>query len=99
MTVFIFVMAPPSSQFKAGDIALARFLGYPLWPIRIIETVKTATGSTKYRVFCYGSQDQQLIIDGQLIDYESNKEEASKRITKGVKKSVQRTLFLSGNLS
>ena len=82
-------MAPTSNQFKTGDIALALYVGYPLWPIRIIETVKTATGSTKYRVFCYGSQDQQLIVKGQLVDYESNKEEASKRITKGVKKTFE----------
>ena len=82
-------MVPSSNQVKAGGIALARFAGYPLWPVRIIETVKTATGSTKYRVFCYGSHDQQLIIDGQLVDYESNKEEASKRITKGVKKAFE----------
>ena len=89
VTLFIFVMVPSSNQFKEGDIALARFAAYPLWPVRIIETVKTATGSTKYRVFCYGSQDHQLIVEGQLVDYESNKEEASRKITKGVKKAFK----------
>ena len=32
------------SSWKIGDVAVAKFHGYPLWPVKIIGEVKQASG-------------------------------------------------------
>ena len=39
------------ANIKVGDLFLAKFAGYPLWPIRILEVLTTNTGDCKFAVF------------------------------------------------
>ena len=41
------------ANVKIGDLFLAKFAGYPIWPVRILEVMKTNTGDSKFVVFCY----------------------------------------------
>ena len=64
--------------YKSGELAFAKFAGYPLWPVRIIDSMKIISGGWKYLVYCYGSQDQQTVAEISLLNFESNKNEALK---------------------
>ena len=82
----IFKMSPNVPvNTKLGDLFLARFAGYLLWPVRILESVPTSKGPKMYHVFCYGKKnDRQLVTSEQLVSYKDNVTEASAKKTRGV---------------
>ena len=73
------------ANVKIGDLFLAKFAGYPLWPIRILEIMKTNTRDNKFVVFCYGKKhDRQVLSVASLLSFDGNEKEASTKKTKGV---------------
>ena len=73
------------ANVKIGDLFLAKFAGYPLWPVRILEVMKTNTGDNKFVVFCYDKKhDRQVPSVVSLLSFDGNEKEASTKKTKGV---------------
>ena len=73
------------ANIKIGDLFLAEFTGYPLWPVRILEVRTTNTRDCKFVVFCYGKKhDRHLLSVANLLTFNDNEKEASTKKTKGV---------------
>jgi len=73
-------------KFTVHMLALARFRGYPEWPVRIVEVIdpkgSEKTRNYKYLVFCYGTHNTQLVNESQILDFECNKAKAMKNSKK-----------------
>ena len=85
------------AKFSIHDLALAKFRGFPDWPVCIIEVLdpKTANSKSKvfkYLVFCYVSHDTQFVLESQLMQFEANKAKAMKSTSKGCKGEQLRIL-------
>ena len=70
-------------MFTIGDLALAKFINYPLWPVRILGRNSTRNGLS-YLVFCYGTHDKQTVSEDCLVSYAENINEAKRSKTKRV---------------
>lgn len=70
-------------MFSIGDLALAKFINYPLWPVRILGRNSTRNGLS-YLVFCYGTHDKQTVSEDCLVSYAENINEAKRSKTKRV---------------
>ena len=77
------------SKFKKGDLALAKFRNYPLWPVRIVDVNTQSEKASKFLVFCYGSHDLQTVLEVNLVLYAEKSKEASHKTERSVNKAFQ----------
>ena len=64
------------SSWKIGYVAVAKFQGYPLWPVKIIGEVEQASGPSKFSVFCYGLHDFKTVSTHSFHDVKLKRTEA-----------------------
>ena len=60
------------TNVKIGDLFLAKLAGYPLWPVRILEVMKTNIRDNRIVVFHYGKKntkkhDRQILSVASLL--------------------------------
>lgn len=77
------------TSFKQFDLALAKFAGYPLWPVRILKITKNDGKRTNYLIFCYGDHNEQIVSENNLVSYKDNIQEASTKTAKNVKHAFE----------
>ena len=70
-----------SAFYNLGQITIAKFQGYPLWPVKIIGEVKQASGPAKFIVFCYGSHDFQTVSTQSLHGVKVKRTDALQKAT------------------
>ncbi|XP_065575516.1 PC4 and SFRS1-interacting protein-like [Artemia franciscana] len=72
------------ANVQTGDLFLAKFKGYPLWPVRILEVIKTNSGDNKFTIFWYDKKhDRQVLSVVILLSFDGNERETSTKKTKG----------------
>ena len=69
-------------SFNQFDVALAKFKGYPLWPVRIIKASKSVQGKAVYIAFCHRSHDEFRFIDANLQVYDPSTGDSTAPVTK-----------------
>ena len=77
------------SKFKKGELALAKFRNYPLWPERIVDVNAQLEKVPKFLVFCNGYHDLQTVLEVNLVLYVEKSKEASQKTEKSVNKAFQ----------